>query len=378
MSSPVASVAVVLAAHALVGQVRLRTALSRLRAAPERAVADRARDASRALYPVPLLALPAFVLCVHLATPGGRIAGVQSAVLLAAGTVGLLVLAFLPFLQLRARVSPGTGARGAAAAMARSAVTMALVYAVGIGCSVGAVVVAASAFPGISAWARAAISAVGVMAGMVVIFVGYPFLVRVLHRGRRLDDPDLSVRLERLRETSGMAIGPVYRVPSPDNVANAMVSGVLPGARYIFVTEALLREATPDEVMAIIAHEMAHIKHRHLVSRLVWSAPGILAGALLMAGTGYALHRLKLDGGPVPVVVTAMASWLLLNLLSTLPSARRDEREADRTAAQWVGRDLYASALRRLYSANKASSELNRIEGVLSTHPSLRERLDSL
>jgi len=367
----------VVLAHLAMGQVRLRAALRRHRAAPG-GEGEKARAAARSLRAVPVAAVPAFVLCVHAVLGGGRDPGTAGAAALALSVVLLMVSAFLPFYQLRMRTTPGVRPRDVAAAMARGAAFQAVVYAVAIGGASLSVALAALASPGLPPAARALVAGAGVAAGMALVFAGFPFLVRALHRGERLDDPALREGLARLEAVSGMRLGPIYRVRSPEGSANAMVSGIVPGARWIFVTDAFLRGARPDEVVAIVAHELAHLKHRHLPRNLLRGLPGAVGGGLFMLGVWKALAWMGTDPGPVAVVVAAMTGWLLLSLLSSLPASRAHEHEADRTAAGWVGAETYARALTRLYALNRAPEELGPVERVLSTHPSLRKRLDSL
>jgi STE24 endopeptidase len=47
-------------------------------------------------------------------------------------------------------------------------------------------------------------------------------------------------------------------------VANAMVTGFLPRPRYVLLSDLLLEELTPDEVEAVLCHEIAHLRHRHI------------------------------------------------------------------------------------------------------------------
>ena len=52
-------------------------------------------------------------------------------------------------------------------------------------------------------------------------------------------------------------------------VLNAAVAGLLPSMRYVFVTDALLLYLRDDEMEAVIAHELGHVRRRHLLLRLL-------------------------------------------------------------------------------------------------------------
>jgi Zn-dependent protease with chaperone function len=63
-------------------------------------------------------------------------------------------------------------------------------------------------------------------------------------------------------------------------IANAMVTGLVPGLRYVIVTDRLVSELTPDEVEAVFGHEVGHIKHHHPLYYLLF----LLASVVVVAG----------------------------------------------------------------------------------------------
>ena len=78
-------------------------------------------------------------------------------------------------------------------------------------------------------------------------------------------------------------------------VLNACVTGVLPGFRYVLLTDALVETMTPVEVAAVFGHEIGHIAHRHLLyfgfffagslGMLTLLADGVTAGMGWIAGS---------------------------------------------------------------------------------------------
>ncbi len=48
-------------------------------------------------------------------------------------------------------------------------------------------------------------------------------------------------------------------------MVNACVTGILPGFRYVLLTDALIDSLTPHEIAAVFGHEIGHIAHRHLL-----------------------------------------------------------------------------------------------------------------
>lgn len=143
---------------------------------------------------------------------------------------------------------------------------------------------------------------------------------------------------------------------SPLFGANAMA---LPGGTII-VTDALVKLARHDEeVLAVIAHELGHVQHRHSL-RLALQSIG--AGAILVAITG--------DIGSVTDLAAGLPSLLLQNGYS-----RDMEREADAYALVWLktacippGR--FADILGRL---DKNASDTH----LFDSHPGTRERIQA-
>ena len=142
---------------------------------------------------------------------------------------------------------------------------------------------------------------------------------------------------------------------SPLFGANAMA---LPGGAVV-VTDALVKLSQHDEeVLAVIAHELGHVKHRHSL-RLALQSIG--AGAILVAITG--------DIGSVTDIAAGLPSLLLQNGYS-----RDMEREADAYALTWLNSACipptrFADILGRL--DENASGKT----GLLDSHPGTAERI---
>ena len=133
----------------------------------------------------------------------------------------------------------------------------------------------------------------------------------------------------------------------------------LPAGRIVATDEivALLAD-DEDALMAVLAHELGHLRHRHIVRRLVHGAA--------VAGAGMALF------GDASALVSTLPA-LMLDLQHT----RHAEREADLYAAQWLkaaglSAASLASALERLQGANQDGP------AYLSTHPATAERIARL
>lgn len=164
---------------------------------------------------------------------------------------------------------------------------------------------------------------------------------------------------------------------------NAYVSGLGP-TRRVVVYDTLLREATPEEVTSVVAHELGHAKDRD-----VWT--GTLTGAL---GAAFAVVALYLVGSWPPLLrlagvdsVAQPAAFPLLIALVTVAGlvatpvqalvSRRVEARADAHALALTGDPVTFEAMqRRLAGVNLADPDPPRWEYLWSaSHPSTVERM---
>lgn len=164
---------------------------------------------------------------------------------------------------------------------------------------------------------------------------------------------------------------------------NAYVSGLGP-TRRVVVYDTLLREATPEEVTSVVAHELGHAKDRD-----VWT--GTLTGAL---GAAFAVVALYLVGSWPPLLrlagvdsIAQPVAFPLLIALVTLAGlvatpvqalvSRRVEARADAHALALTGDPVTFEAMqRRLAGVNLADPDPPRWEYLWSaSHPSTVERM---
>lgn len=82
--------------------------------------------------------------------------------------------------------------------------------------------------------------------------------------------------------------------------------------------------------------------------------------------------------GYVQTFITGMVASIILTVLVVNPLIRRQEKEADEFASEWVGKDLFVNALKSLYEANDRSAGQTKFERIFATHPSLTDRINVL
>ena len=127
-------------------------------------------------------------------------------------------------------------------------------------------------------------------------------------------------------------------------------------------TQGILRALPPRELDGVIAHELAHIKHRHM---LVGTVAATMAGAIAMIASiarwGFIFGGGRDDGdNPLGMLVMAIVAPLAAVIIQ-MAISRRNEFQADRTGGEITGDPMgLAGALKRLESgARRIPMEVN-------------------
>ena len=214
--------------------------------------------------------------------------------------------------------------------------------------------------------------------GNACAYLCFPYLTRFIFRGYELRDDRLDRSVRKLIAATGMDITAETLYAMKGRMANAMVSGLFRKARYIFFTDKLLESMDEEEILAIFAHEMAHIRHRHMPKMLLATILWICVIQVFLYLVDFKAHYSVLDESVktwMSGLIGGVNVWLLMFLV-IFPLSRRNEYEADATAARWVGVELYSRALYRLHQLNDRLKPPRKLFTKLLTHPTLQNRLD--
>jgi heat shock protein HtpX len=190
---------------------------------------------------------------------------------------------------------------------------------------------------------------------------------------------------------------------SPADQPNAFATGRGPKNAVVCATRGLLAEMPRDEVEAVMAHELMHVRHRDI---LIGSVAAAIATAISFIAN-MALWGAMFGGGddespnPIALLATALLAPMAASLLQMAVSRSR-EFEADRGAAELIGSgEPLARALRRIealatrtpmeiqpaqahaYIHNPLAGLKRRRSGpdmakLFSTHPSTEDRINRL
>src|SRR5271165_779512 len=197
----------------------------------------------------------------------------------------------------------------------------------------------------------------------ILMLALYPTLIAPLFNTfRPLTDLGLKERVERLLARCGFAARGLYVMDGSKRSAhgNAYFTG-FGGARRIVLFDTLLSRLAPEEIEAVLAHELGHFKLKHVLKRAAWSAVASLALLALLGwlvGEPWFYAGLGVPG-PAPRYGVALVLFMLaLPVFTFLASplaamyARRHEFEADRYAAGNASASALVAALVKLYEDN--------------------------
>jgi STE24 endopeptidase len=226
----------------------------------------------------------------------------------------------------------------------------------------------------------------------LLILVLYPTVIAPLfNKFEPLADESLNARVQALMTRCGFAAKGLFVMDGSKRSAhaNAYFTGFGAAKRVVFF-DTLLNKLTPGEVEAVLAHELGHFKHRHVIKRIVsMFALSLLGFALLGWLSAQAWFYSGL--GVQPSMTAPNDALALLLFLLVVPVftffvsplfarfSRRHEFEADAYAcAQANGRDL-AAALLKLNADNAATLTPDPLYvRFYYSHPPAGERLAAL
>ncbi|MBU1298773.1 MAG: M48 family metalloprotease [Bacteroidetes bacterium] len=181
--------------------------------------------------------------------------------------------------------------------------------------------------------------------------------------------------VEEMKIASGLPMPKVYIIPDHD--PNAFATGKNPDNSYIAVTEGLLEKLNREELQAVVAHEMSHIKNYDIRLMTIIAA---LVGAIALL-SDFAIRGMRfggLSGGRKrssrgggsggPIVIILFVIWIIgvilapiLSRLLAMAVSRRREYLADASGAELTRNPLaLASALEKIEKAAEPTKSIKR------------------
>ena len=208
-------------------------------------------------------------------------------------------------------------------------------------------------------------------------------LFPIFYKFEPLEDEELRRRLVVLSEHAGTRVRGVYRwrLSEKSKKANAALTG-LGRTRRIILADTLLDNYTPDEIEAVLAHELGHHVHRHILKSIFVQAGITFVGFWAANWTlHYAVDHHMFEelsdfaNLPLLALVSVVLSFLLMPALNAY--SRFNERQADRYAFESIASvEPFVSSMNKLAEQNLAERTPSKwVEWFFHSHPSISRRL---
>ncbi|MGH9499647.1 MAG: M48 family metallopeptidase [Terriglobales bacterium] len=209
-------------------------------------------------------------------------------------------------------------------------------------------------------------------------------LFPIFYKFEPLQNEELKSRLVKLGEAAGTRVKGVYKwnLSEKSKKANAALTG-LGNTRRIILADTLLENYSTDEIEAVLAHELGHHVHKHILKSIAvqagvtlvgfWAANWVLNYAIERTHTFVALYDFA--NLPLLVLVSTVLSFLLLPALNAF--SRYNERQADRYAFRSIA-DIgpFISSMNKLAEQNLAERTPSKwVEWFFHSHPAISQRV---
>lgn len=229
----------------------------------------------------------------------------------------------------------------------------------------------------------------------LLMMVIYPTVIApIFNKFQPLNDEALKERVTRLMTRCGFSAKGLFVMDGSRRSAhaNAYFTGFGAAKRVVFF-DTLLAQLSPPEVEAVLAHELGHFKHKHIIKRIAGLFAFSLAGLALLgwlsnqawfyAGLGVTPNLPVQLGGTVPnhalalllfVLAVPVFTFFLSPLMAQL--SRKHEFEADAYAASQASAQDLSNALVKLYKDNASTLTPDPVYvRFYYSHPPASERI---
>lgn len=234
---------------------------------------------------------------------------------------------------------------------------------------------------------------IGLLMAFFINFVSYWFsdkFVLAMYRAKKInpkDYPDLASSIESVSKKAGIPKPPLYLINM--DVPNAFATGRSPKKAAVAVTKGLLSDLDTDEIEAVLAHEISHIKNR---DTLIQTMAATMAGALTWLSYIFIYGDERNRNAISYIILFVLAP--LAAMLIRMAISRNREFLADKTGALASNPLDLANALEKIHKiaerhpirGNESTSHLfivnpfsaKGMSKLFSTHPPVEERIARL
>ena len=216
----------------------------------------------------------------------------------------------------------------------------------------------------------------------------YPtFIAPLFNKFSPLTDESLKARIEALLVKCGFKSQGLFVMDGSkrSNHGNAYFTGFGSSKRVVFF-DTLLERLDTDEIEAVLAHELGHFKHRHVIKRIALMFLVSFVGLALLGWlkqqawfyTGFGVTEIS---DYMALLLFILVSPIFLFLLHPVMASysRKNEFEADEYAAQHADAGHLVEALVKLYRDNASTLTPDPLHSAFyDSHPPASIRISKL
>ncbi|MBS1188268.1 MAG: family peptidase [Rhodocyclaceae bacterium] len=222
---------------------------------------------------------------------------------------------------------------------------------------------------------------------LLILFIYPTWIAPLFNKFSPLEDGEMKSRIEALLQRCGFQSKGLFVMDGSKRSShgNAYFTGFGRSKRIVFF-DTLLSRLHPAEIEAVLAHELGHFSHRHVLKRIILLFALSLAGLWLLGQLVDAPWFYEGLGVPARNTALALILFFLVIPVFVFPASpvmsllsRRHEFEADAYAARHANAEDLIRALVKLYEDNASTLTPDRLHSlVYDSHPPAAERIDHL
>ncbi len=213
------------------------------------------------------------------------------------------------------------------------------------------------------------------------------FIAPIFNKFAPLEQDDLKTAIQNLLDRSGFKSKGIFVMDGSrrSSHGNAYFTGLGKGKRIVFF-DTLVESLTSNQIVAVLAHELGHFKHKHIFKGLIIGAISSLIGFGILAWLlpkeafyhGLGVTSINITLGLLLFMMVSPVFTFFLHPISAWHS-RKNEYEADSYAASQSSADDLITALVKMYEDNASTLTPDDLHSAFyDSHPPALARINHL
>ena len=222
----------------------------------------------------------------------------------------------------------------------------------------------------------------------IFILYAYPiFIAPLFNEFKKLSDKSIIEVVNSISKKTNFNVSNIYVMDGSKRSAhsNAYFTGFHKSKRIVFF-DTLLSMLTPNEIEAVLAHEIGHYKKNHILKSMLMSlvfsflAFYFMYSITLIDSFFYELNINPSSPGQLIIFFSLILPSVLFFLNPFFSSlSRKNEFEADNYAKDFSNKDDLISSLKKLYKENLTILKTSPLySSIYNSHPTVFERINNL